>query len=63
MCDLDPADARVFLIIRRSTEPRGERVRVAPGLMGKYIGWVGDDAYNVEVKAADLRRLLAKVKP
>lgn len=45
----------IVLVVERPREPRGETVRVWPGVRGRYVGWQGGDRYAVDVRLDTVR--------
>ncbi len=61
MAGLDPATARIFLLIRRKSRPKNwRRVRVAPGVYGHCIGRVEDGIWHVDALASDIRAFIKR---
>lgn len=44
----------IMLVVTRPKEPKGQRIRVAPGLMGRYVSWESGDRYVVEIRCLDI---------
>ena len=48
------------LVVPRKSPPKGERIRVAPGLTGQLLAVNADGDVVASVKLADVERYLAK---
>lgn len=52
----------LILVTERKSEPKGQRVRLAPGLMARYVSWERGSRYVVEVRCLDVLRWCRRLR-